>query len=101
MDTTGVRVENLREALRQVQQFVVVGLAASFSLLFLQLSTKSGEIQLPWPVVPVDLTTAKVLLGVAHIAAGFIAIGNVEVAKKLSENLFPGQQTFSFWALHT
>lgn len=81
MNVTDILIENLREALRQVQRSVVLGVVASLSLMLLQVSTAPTEpIQLPGPVVPVDPTTAKIILGVVHVVAGFMAFASVQLA---------------------
>ena len=91
MDTVDILVDNLREALRQIQRSVVFGLVASLSLMLLQLSTvtpgTAQPIQLPGLVVAVDSSIAKILLIVAHIVAGFMALASLEDARRVARSI--------------
>jgi len=81
MDVTDILIENLREALRQVQRFLVLGVVTSLSLMLLQVSTAPAQpIQVPGPVVPVDPSTAKVILGAVYVATGFMAWASIDLA---------------------
>lgn len=88
MDTTDILIENLREALRQIQRSVVLGVVASLSLMLLQFSTASVQpVQLPGPVVPVGPSTAKFILVAVHVVAGFMAFTSVEVARGIAREI--------------
>jgi hypothetical protein len=81
MDVTDILIENLREALRQVQRSLVLGVVTSLSLMLLQVSTAPAQpIQVPGPVVPVDPSTAKLILGAVYVVAGFMAYASIELA---------------------
>lgn len=88
MDATDILIENLREALRQIQRSVVLGVVASLSLVLLQFSTATAQaVQLPGPVVPVGPSTAKIILVAVHVVAGFMALTSVEAARGIAREI--------------
>jgi hypothetical protein len=87
-DVTKINIENLREALRQVQWSLTLGLTASLSLVLLQISALApGLTPTPGSVVPVDPVTAKLILGAVHIVAGFLAQASILEAIRIANNV--------------
>ena len=87
MDPKQVLVNNLCEALKQLQRYLVLALVASLSLMLLQLSSipLGGQmIQLPGVVTTVDVRIAKLILGAAHFLLGLLAIASIENAKNIA-----------------
>src|SRR4051794_34622317 len=87
MEPDKIHIDNLREALRQVERYVLIGFFAAFSFVLLQFGTPGQAYSVPGFTIPVDPITAKVLLVAAYIVAGYIAFGNLEVAKVATSSI--------------
>lgn len=78
VDPEQILVDNLRESLRLIQRYVLIGIAASLSLLLLQIAASQGTITepvtIPGLVIGVDPGMAKLILAATHIAVGFMAL---------------------------
>lgn len=84
MDPTAILVENLTEALKQINVYVALGLATAVSALVLDRRPTQEEasdtVKVPGTFIPMDPDTAKlVLLGICFVA-GLLASYSAESA---------------------
>jgi uncharacterized membrane protein (DUF485 family) len=78
MDLTNLHVENLREALRQIQRYIVIAIGASVALAFMELglATRIGEgVTVSGLPVSVTAPAAKLVLTAIYISATWLALG--------------------------
>ncbi len=91
MDPTAILVENLTEALKQINVYVALGLATAVSALVLDHRATQGEssdtVNVPGNFIPMDPDTAKlVLLGICFVA-GIMALYSAESATAVAHTL--------------
>jgi len=91
VDPEQILVENLRESLRLIQRYLLLGIAVSLSLLLLQLAASSNAttdpVLIPGVVIAVDAEIAKLILVASHIAVGFMALIVTFRAKEIMEKI--------------
>jgi hypothetical protein len=78
MDSAALHVENLREALRQTQRYIVLAIGASAALAFLELGlavrTEEGMRVTGFPVA-MTVPVAKLVLVAIYISVTWLALG--------------------------
>ena len=96
-DPTSVLVSNLGEALKQVTNYLTIGLATAVSALMLNSSTdeKSStaeKLSVPYLLIPVDRGTAQMLLLGLSWISGAMASYAIDAANKIAADSIFKQQ---------